>query len=54
MRKVLVVCGVLVSAAGSVFAFQEGFIVIRESLTGYQEVPRCFHDRSCGVPRAHQ
>jgi hypothetical protein len=39
MRKVLVVCGVLVSAAGSVFAFQEGFKVIRESLTGYQEVP---------------
>jgi len=39
MKRALIVFGVLVVAAGSVFAAQQGFKIIKESLTGYQEVP---------------
>jgi hypothetical protein len=39
IKKGLIVFGGLVLAAGSVIASEEGFKVIKELLTGYQEVP---------------
>ena len=39
MRKAVVVSGALILAAGSVIVSAQGFKVIRELLSGYQEVP---------------